>query len=100
MLAAARRPALVPADVGDRHRHHRDKHGGDDHGGDGADIADTKRNAYDYGSGHADDDHTSDHHGWPSYALQADDDRDSVAFGRRPVLPIENSTGWGLARAS
>jgi hypothetical protein len=27
MLATARRPALVPADVDDRHRHHRDDHG-------------------------------------------------------------------------
>ncbi len=36
MLATARRPALVPADVDDRHRHHRDDHGEDDYDGDGA----------------------------------------------------------------
>ena len=72
-------PALVPTDVGDRHRHHRDDHGG---------------------GGHADSDRTSDHHGWPSYDLRDDDDRDSVALGRRPVLPIASSTGWGLARAN
>ena len=41
-------PALIPTDVGDRHRHHRDDHG------DG---------------GHADSDRASDHHGWPSYDL-------------------------------
>jgi hypothetical protein len=72
-------PALAPTDVGDRHRPHRDDHGG---------------------GGHAGSDRASDHHGWPSYDLRGDDDRDSVALGRRPVLPIASPTGWGPARAS
>jgi hypothetical protein len=82
--------------------YHRDDHGEDEYGGDGADIADAKGHAYayDYGGGHADDDYTSDHHGWPSYERRHDDDRDSVALGRRPVLPIASSTGWGRAGAS
>jgi hypothetical protein len=55
MLAAAGRPAVVPAGADDRHHRRRDDHGEVKYDGGGIDTADYDGNAYDYGGGYAGD---------------------------------------------
>jgi hypothetical protein len=61
MLAAAGRPAVVPAGAEARRHRRRDDRGEVKYDGGGIDTADYDGHAYDYGGGHAGDAHKYDH---------------------------------------
>ena len=60
MLAAAGRPAVVPAGAADRRHRRYDDHGEVKYDGGGIGTADYDGHAYDYDGDHADDEHHSD----------------------------------------
>jgi hypothetical protein len=63
MLAAAGRPAVVPAGADDRRHRRRDDHGEVKYDDGGIDTADYDGHAYDYDGGYAGDARNYDHHG-------------------------------------